>query len=58
MAKKLLSLDNDEYEHIITTLEGAREEFVELEDKVDWFVSLTTDRLLDCLQILRGARNV
>jgi hypothetical protein len=55
MAKTLI-LENDEYEHIITTLEGAREEFQELEEEVEWFVSLTTDRLLDCLQIIRKAK--
>lgn len=53
MTTKTLVLGADEYEHIITTLEGALEEFEELEKDVPWFTSLTTERLVDSLSILK-----
>lgn len=51
----ILQLGLDEYDRLITTLEGAKEELEEVERTVDYFVSSTTERLEDCLQFLQLA---
>ena len=48
-----LDLETDEYEHLVTTLEGAAEELAQLEADLDWFTSLTTERLEDCLLLIK-----
>lgn len=50
---KTLELSDAEYEHIVTALQGAIEEFEEVERTVDYFVSLTPERLLDVLEIIQ-----
>ena len=49
-----INLSKAEYEHVITAIEGAIEEFVEIEDNVDWFSTLTIERLEDALELLRA----
>jgi hypothetical protein len=53
---KKLDLSDAEYEHCTTAVEGAIEEFEELETEVEWFVTETVDRLQVCLEILRRAK--
>jgi hypothetical protein len=47
-------LSKAEYEHFTTTLEGAIEEFEELENQHEWFSTNVVQRLEDCLELLRS----
>lgn len=58
MKAMILQLGLDEYDRLITTLEGAKEELEEVERTVDYFVSETPQRIEDCLAFLRLAAEV
>jgi hypothetical protein len=55
MKAMIVQLALDEYDKLITTLEGAKEELEEIERTIDYFVSETPDRLADCLRFLKLA---
>lgn len=50
---KTFTLSDAQYEHVITAIEGAIEELEDVEATHDWFTSLTPERLVDALQMLR-----
>lgn len=50
---KTVVLSDAQYEHIITAIEGAIEELEEVETTHDWFSSITPERLVDSLAMLR-----
>lgn len=52
---KQLDLTPAEYEQITVDLENAVEEFTELSNTVEWFVTDMPERLQTCLAILRRA---
>lgn len=53
MAKtRTLVLNEAEYQHVKTTLEGALEEVELLMSDVDWYTTELPDRLITCLEIL------
>lgn len=53
---KQLELSNAEYEQITVDLENSIEEFTELSNTVEWFVTDMPERLQTCLAILRRAK--
>lgn len=53
MKAMILQLGLDEFDRLITTLEGAKEELEEIEGTVDYFVSETPERIEECLRFLR-----
>lgn len=55
MKAMIIQLGLDEYDRLITTLEGAKEELEEVERTVDYFVSETPERIVDCLEFLQSA---
>lgn len=52
---KILHLSDAEYDLLVTTLEGAKEELEELEHTEEWFVSKTPERIDRVLMILAAA---
>lgn len=42
----------DEYEHLVVTLEGAKEELEMLSDELDWYVTALPERIDDALAII------
>lgn len=48
-----LQLAPDEFDRLVTTLEGAKEELEEIERTIDYFVSKTPNRIVDCLEFIR-----
>jgi hypothetical protein len=58
MKAVILQLGLDEYDRLITTLEGAKEELEEIERTIDYFVSETPERIVECLHFLEMANEV
>ena len=57
MSKKItFSLTLSEYEHLITTLEGAHEEFEVLMSDVSWYTTELTERIHTCLLMLESTQ--
>lgn len=55
MSKQItLNLSLAEYEHLITTLEGAHEEFEVLMTDVSWYTTEITERIETCLMMLES----
>lgn len=54
MKKITLNLTLAEFEHLVTTLEGAHEEFEVLMTDVSWYSTELTERIETCLLMLES----
>lgn len=52
---RVLKLTESEYQHLQVTLEGCKEEFEELSESRDWYVTALPERIDDCLLLLETA---
>lgn len=57
MKKIALNLTLAEFEHLVTTLEGAHEEFEVLMTDVSWYSTELTERIETCLLMLESHRD-
>lgn len=52
---KTITVTELEYQHLLVTLEGCRDELEELMREFDHYVTELPDRLQACLEIIEGA---